>query len=98
MPGDREVILRFEMGCTPADFGQRLAALADVDYDAARAQFDHIEAGRRWSVRLIDPRQRRIARLRLPVVDVEFTFHSYELDEIDAFMRRFHAHFRRGGG
>jgi hypothetical protein len=99
VPGDHEIILRFEMGYTPVDFGRRLAALAAVSYDPARAQFDHAEEdGRRWSLRLIDPRQRKIALLKLPVVDVEFVFQRYELDEINAFMSRFHAHFRRGGG
>jgi hypothetical protein len=73
VPGDREIILRFEKGYTPEDFGRRLPELADVAYDSARAQLDRVEEdGRRWSPRLIDPRQRKIALLRLPVVDVEF--------------------------
>lgn len=97
MAGDHEVILRFEMGYTPEDFSRRLPDLANVTYDPARARFEHSEEdGRRWSLRLIDPRHREIARLRLPVVDVEFVFQRYGLDEINAFMSRFHAHFRRG--
>jgi hypothetical protein len=96
---DREIILRFEMGYTPEDFGRRLPEIADVAYDAARAQFDHAEEdGRRWSLRLSDPRKRVIGSLRVPSVDVEFTFQRYELADINAFMSRFHAHFRRGGG
>jgi hypothetical protein len=96
---DREIILRFEMGYTPEDFGRRLPKLAEVSYDPAHDQFEHVEAdGRRWGLRIIGHRQREIALLRLPVIDVELTFQRYERDEIDAFMSRFHAHFRRGGG
>jgi hypothetical protein len=53
---------------------------------------------RRWSLSLQDPRERRLGSLRLPIVDVELTFEGYASDEIDAFMARFRAHFRRGGG
>jgi hypothetical protein len=99
VPGDREIIMRFEMGYALEDFCRRLPGLVDAEYDPARSQFDHREDdGRSWSLRLRDPRQRKIALLRLPVVDVEFTFRRYEIDEINAFMSRFHAHFRRGGG
>jgi hypothetical protein len=98
MPSDTEIILRFEMGYTPAKFHQRLPALADVEYDLKQSQFDHVEDGRRWSLRLSDPRDRVIGSLRVPRVDVEFVFQRYELADINAFMTRFHAHFRRGGG
>jgi hypothetical protein len=67
-------------------------------YDPERSQFDHVEDGRRWSVRLSDPRDRVIGSLRVPRVDVEFVFQRYDLADINAFMTRFHAHFRRGGG
>jgi hypothetical protein len=50
------------------------------------------------SLRLSDPRDRAIGSLRVPRVDVEFVFQRYELADINAFMSRFHAHFRRGGG
>ena len=98
MSRDSEITLRFEMGYTPAEFRQRLPALAEVEYDPERSQFDHFEAGRRWSLRLSDPRDRVIGSLRVPRVDVEFVFQRYELADINAFMTRFHAHFRRGGG
>jgi hypothetical protein len=62
------------------------------------SNFDHVEEGRRWSVRLRNPRERRIALVRLPVVDVELAFHGYAPAEVDAFMARFRAHFHRGGG
>ena len=75
-----------------------LPALAEVEYDPERSQFDHVEDGRRWSVRLSDPRDRVIGSLRVPRVDVEFVFQRYDLADINAFMTRFQAHFRRGGG
>jgi len=93
-----EVTLRFEMGCTPADFHRLLPAVAAVQFDAALNQFSHVEEGRRWSVRLSEPRERKIAAVRLPVVDVAFVFEGYGQGEIDAIMERFFAHFRRGGG
>jgi len=93
-----EVTLRFEMGCTPAEFHQRLPAVATVEYDAALNQFSHVEDNRHWTLRLIDPRERKIAALRLPVVDVALTFQGYAQAEIDSIMERFFAHFRRGGG
>jgi hypothetical protein len=93
-----EVTLRLQMGCTPAEFHQRLPAVGYVEYDPVRMQFDHVEAGRRWSLRLIDPRERTIGLLRLPMVDVELVFQGYPQADIDSFMARFLAHFRRGGG
>jgi hypothetical protein len=92
------VTLRFEMGYTPADFMRRLPGLGDGTYDPKRDQFDHAEEGRRWSVRLRNPRERRIALARLPVVDVELAFEGYAPAEVDAFMARFRAYFHRGGG
>ena len=84
-----EVTLRLQMGCAPAEFHQRLPAVAHVEYDAARMQFDHVEDGRRWSLRLIDPRQRTIGALHLPVIDVELVFQGYPQADIDSFMARF---------
>ncbi len=93
-----EVTLRFEMGCVPEEFHRRLPAVASVQYDAERMQFDHVEDGRRWSLRMVAQRERRIAGLHLPVVDVEFVFQGYARADVDAIMERFFAHFRRGGG
>ncbi len=93
-----DVTLRFEMGCVPEEFHRRLPAVASVEYDAGRAEFSHAEDGRSWRLRLIDPRQRRIASVQLPTVDVEFIFRGYAQADIDSVMARFFAHFRRGGG
>jgi hypothetical protein len=93
-----KVTVLLEMGCTPAEFHQRLPAVARAEYDPTRVQFDHVENGRRWSLRLIDPRERTIGALRLPVIDVELMFQGYPKVDIDLFMAPFLAHFRRGGG
>lgn len=93
-----EVTLRFEMGCVPAEFHRLLPMVDLVVWDAGRAEFSHVEPARSWRLRLLGERQRRIALLRLPVVDVEFGFRGYAQAEIDAVMARFFTYFRRGGG
>ena len=90
--------LRYEMGFEPAEFHRLLPAVAAVEYDAGLAEFRHVEDGRSWRLRLIDPRQRRIANLRLPAVDAEFVFRGYAKAEVEAVMARFFACFRRAGG
>jgi hypothetical protein len=92
------VTVRLEMGFTPADFRQRLPAISLVNYDEARMQFDHVEGNRKWSLRLVEPRQRTIGSLRLPAVDVELTFKGYLPADVDEFMACFRTHFHRGGG
>jgi len=93
-----DVTLHFEMGCVPEEFHRRLPAVASVEYDEKLAEFSHMEDGRSWRLRLGQPRERKIAAVRLPVVDVEFVFRGYAQADIDVFMARFFAHFRRGGG
>jgi hypothetical protein len=51
--------------------------------------------GAGWTVQL---HEKGGKELRVPRVDVEFVFQRYELADSNAFMSRFHAHFRRGGG
>jgi hypothetical protein len=93
-----EVTLRYEMAFTLADFQRLLPGVAVVEYDASLNLFRHVETGRCWTLRLVDPRQRAIGRIRLPVVDVVLSFKGYTPAEVDRVMARFFAHFRRGGG
>jgi hypothetical protein len=93
-----EAVLRFEMAGTPEDFQRLLPAVAAVEYDTALNRFVHVEGSRRWSLRLINPRERKIAAWRLPMVDAVFVFEGYAQNDIEAIMERFFAHFRRGGG
>lgn len=96
--GAPSISLRFEMGCAAEEFHRRLPAVAAVTFDAALSQFTHQEDGRRWTLRLADQRERRIANIRLPVTDVVFGFEGYSQAEVDGVVERFFAHFRRGGG
>ena len=93
-----DVTLHFEMGCTLADFHRLLPAVAAIHYNAALNRFVHEEDGRCWSVQLGARRERSIAALQLPVVDVVMEFRGYARHEVDAVVERFLAHFRRGGG
>lgn len=89
----------YEMGCTESEFFRLLPAAvggADMRIDGSTAV--HEEAERGWRIRLSNRRQHALARLRLPVVDVDLEFHGYSAAEVDRFMERFHAAFRRGGG
>jgi hypothetical protein len=92
------VTLHFEMGCVPADFHRLLPAVVTVRYDATLNRFIHEEDGRCLSVQLGTPRERPIAALRLPVLDVVMEFRGYAQHEVDAVVERFLANFRRGGG
>jgi hypothetical protein len=96
--GHPDITLHFEMGCTLADFHRLLPAVATIRYNAALNRFIHEEDDRCWSVQLGTPRERPIAALRLPVVDVVMEFRGYARQDVDAVVERFLAHFRRGGG
>jgi hypothetical protein len=93
-----EVTLRLEMGCAPIDFHRLLPALNGLEYDANETLFRHVEKSRSWSLRLVNPRERAIGALRVPLVDVELTFQGYPQAEVDSFMERFLMLFQRGGG
>ena len=93
-----EAIRQFEMGATLADFHRLLPRVDTVAYDPATREFAHAEDRRSWTLRLSPQRERRIASVRLPVVDATFVFHGYTPAEVEAVVQRFLASFRRGGG
>jgi hypothetical protein len=92
------VTVRFEMGCVPAEFHRLLPLVAPVTFDAARREFTHTAPDRIWRLRILAERERRIALVRLPVVDVELVFEGYAPADVDAVIARFWSYFRRGGG
>ena len=49
-------------------------------------------------ITLSEERERRIALLRLPVVDVEIALSGFEPDALDRFLVQFDRAFQRGGG
>ncbi len=47
----------------------------------------------------LEPERRRtIALISLPATTVRFEFETHDQSEVDAFIKRFDTHFRRGGG
>jgi hypothetical protein len=81
------------MACTEADFHRLLpAAFPGVAWDAATRSFNH---GDGWTLRLGVPRERRIAGLCLPVMDVAFEFRGLDAGRV---LERFFMYFQRGGG
>jgi hypothetical protein len=92
------ITVRFEMGCVVAEFHRLLPLVAPVTFDAARRRFTHTEPDRCWHLCILAERERRIALVRLPVVDVAFVFEGYARAEADAVLDRFWSYFRRGGG
>ena len=66
---------------------QKLSAAADPRARMLRK--------RRWALRLGVPRERRIAGLCLPVMDVAFEFRGLDAGRV---LERFFMYFQRGGG
>lgn len=93
-------VTRWEMVLTEAEV-RRLAVHLDggdrleITAGAVAARLDD---GRRWRIGLSGHRQRRIALLALPVCDVEVRLDGFDEVEAEAFLRRFHSVFRKGGG
>jgi hypothetical protein len=90
-----------EMGMTHRDFFRTFPAVARetpwrVDDDAVIVGEER--GRRRLLIRLGAERQRRIAGLTLPIVDLRFEFEGHDEPEAGAFMARFDLAFRRGGG
>ena len=56
------------------------------------------EGNREIIVKLSEEKQRKLAALLLPVLDVEFTFSGYSKVEVKDFMKHFDLHFQRAGG
>lgn len=90
----------FEMSIAPLDV-TRLLPVA-VNHEPFRQPDPHTYlAGtdaRGWKIMLTRFRERRIALLTLPVLDLTLTWWGYDQIEIDDFLENFHRGFQRGGG
>lgn len=92
--------LALEMGYTRAEF---LATL-DAAFGPAPRQADNgrtVEVpvgGGRVSIRLGDDRQRRIASLVLPLLEVDFHFEGLDPLQRRRFYEMFQRSFHKGGG
>jgi len=99
VPGGACVLER-EMGCTRREFLRWLPGAADharavVEPDGLTLA---VAGGGRLRIDLQERPPRRIARLSLPVLAVRFAFDGVAPADREAFLARFDAYTRRGGG
>lgn len=102
LPGQgeaRENSFTRELGLTHSEFYRSLPpAIAHHAFsvDENRILIDY---GDRKVILELGPQQvRSIASLRLPYVEVRFTFEGFPVTQRQEFMARFERYFRRGGG
>jgi hypothetical protein len=88
-----------QLGLTHAEFHRSLPpAIAHRAFTVENNRI-RIDVGERTVTMELGPqRYRAIASLRLPYVEVTFTFIGFSGGERHAFMERFERYFQRGGG
>jgi hypothetical protein len=59
---------------------------------------EHQDAGRRWRIRLDPLPDRRLGALNLERIRVQLALEGFSLQEEEAWLERFRAHFQRAGG
>jgi len=97
--GEQEHSFTRELGLTYAEFYRSLPpAIAHRPFtrEQERVRID-LEPGT-VTIELGPQKQRAIASLRLPYVEVRFTFSGVSACQRQTFMERFEIHFQRGGG
>ena len=93
--------IKREMGFTRSDLLRCIGDAFGASVQVADNEITVLLAGeqdRRVVIRLSAQYERRIALLRLPVLDVEIAFHGVDRVAAQAFMERFDMYTRRGGG
>ena len=91
--------LHREMTITHAEFLRSLApAVAPATFTVDGLSISVIGAPGKVEITLSEQRERRIALLRLPVVDVDIEFSGFEPDALERFLIQFDRAFQRGGG
>ena len=91
--------LRREMTITHAEFLRSLApAVAPATFTVHGRSISVIGAPGGVEITLSEERERRLALLRLPVVDVEIELSGFEPDALERFLTQFDRAFQRGGG
>ena len=91
--------LHREMTITHAEFLRSLApAVAPATFTVKGRSISVIGAPGKVEITLSEERERRIALLRLPVVDVEIELSGFEPGALDRFLTQFDRSFQRGGG
>lgn len=88
-----------EMGLTHAEFFRSLpSAIAHREYTVEGRKVEVDFGERRVAIELGEQKNRAIASLNLPYVEVTFSFFDFSDAQRDEFMGRFDLYFRRGGG
>ena len=98
---DADGIIRIqrEMGTTHREFIRSLqAAVRPATYTVNGPDIEIHGAPGKVRIHLAPERERRIALLRLPIVDEEITVEDFPPDSIEAFFTQFDRAFQRGGG
>ena len=88
-----------ELGLTHGEFyGSLPPAIAHRPYTVEDHRIRIEEDGRKLTIELGPQRYRAIASLKLPYLEVRFTFAGFTAPERERFMMRFERCFQRGGG
>ena len=90
---------RREMSITHKDFFRLLPiALKGLDYQINANEVNVSAFNGTFLIELGDERQRKIASLTLPVLDVSFDFRGIAAEDVDSFLSKFWHVYQRGGG
>ena len=91
--------LHREMTITRAEFLRSLVhAVAPATFIVDGRSISVVGAPGKVEINLSEERERRIALLRLPVVDVEIELSGFAPDALERFLAQFDRAFQRGGG
>ena len=91
--------LHREMTITHAEFLRSLVhAVAPATFTVNGRSISVVGAPGQVEIALSEERERRIALLRLPVVDVEIQLSGFAPEALQRFLAQFDRAFQRGGG
>ena len=91
--------LRREMGLGHAELFRLLPrAIGDRVWWVHRDLITITAQEQQVCIKLFPEGRRDLGALKLPVTVLEFCFHGFTPEQVDAFMGRFDLAFRRGGG
>lgn len=93
------IVMTKDMGLTHREFYRSFAIMAGECLWQATddvVTLDHPDGP--VTIYLEPERRRTIARISMPATIVRFEFPTHNQAAVDAFMKRFDTHFKRGGG
>jgi len=92
-------VIQRQFGLSHADLQRLLPRFTDADVSFSGSDFVLVFANKRQLAISLGPeRERRLGLMRIPFVDLEFTFKGWEPSDIHGFMARFDRMFQKGGG